>query len=105
MKKNVLLSIIVPIYNVEKYIGSLVNSLVKQTNKNFEVIFIDDGSTDESIRILKEIMVGSEQEFSFKLLQQVNQGLSSARNIGILNATGEYIFFLDRNQFCGDNFD
>ena len=41
MKKNVLLSIIVPIYNVEKYIGSLVNSLVKQTNKNFEVIFID----------------------------------------------------------------
>ena len=56
MKKNVLLSIIVPIYNVEKYIGSLVNSLVKQTNKNFEVIFIDDGSTDESMQILKEIM-------------------------------------------------
>lgn len=93
MKKNVLLSIIVPIYNVEKYIGSLVNSLVKQTNKNFEVIFIDDGSTDESMQILKEIMAGSEQEFSFKLLQQVNQGLSSARNTGILNATGEYIFF------------
>ena len=104
MKKNVLLSIIVPIYNVEKYIGSLVNSLVKQTNKNFEVIFIDDGSTDESIRILKEIMVGSEQEFSFKLLQQVNQGLSSARNIGILNATGEYIFFLDSDDEIEINF-
>ncbi|WP_355015330.1 glycosyltransferase, partial [Micromonospora sp. NPDC005599] len=59
MKKNVLLSIIVPIYNVEKYIGSLVNSLVKQTNKNFEVIFIDDGSTDESMQILKEIMAGT----------------------------------------------
>ena len=104
MKKNVLLSIIVPIYNVEKYIGSLVNSLVKQTNKNFEVIFIDDGSTDESIRILKEIMAGSEQEFSFKLLQQVNQGLSSARNIGILNATGEYIFFLDSDDEIEINF-
>ena len=104
MKKNVFLSIIVPIYNVEKYIGSLVNSLVKQTNKNFEVIFIDDGSTDESIRILKEIMVGSEQEFSFKLLQQVNQGLSSARNIGILNATGEYIFFLDSDDEIEINF-
>lgn len=60
MKKNVLLSIIVPIYNVEKYIGSLVNSLVKQTNKNFEVIFIDDGSTDESMQILKEIIAGSD---------------------------------------------
>ena len=104
MKKNVLLSIIVPIYNVEKYIGSLVNSLVKQTNKNFEVIFIDDGSTDESIQILKEIMAGSEQEFSFKLLQQVNQGLSSARNIGILNATGEYIFFLDSDDEIEINF-
>ena len=104
MKKNVLLSIIVPIYNVEKYIGSLVNSLVKQTNKNFEVIFIDDGSTDESMQILKEIMAGSEQEFSFKLLQQVNQGLSSARNIGILNATGEYIFFLDSDDEIEINF-
>ena len=51
-----MISIIVPIYNVEKYIGSLVNSLVKQTNKNFEVIFIDDGSTDESMQILKEII-------------------------------------------------
>ena len=104
MKKNVLLSIIVPIYNVEKYIGSLVNSLVKQTNKNFEVIFIDDGSTDESMQILKEIMAGSEQEFSFKLLQQVNQGLSSARNIGIHNATGEYIFFLDSDDEIEINF-
>jgi len=104
MKKNVLLSIIVPIYNVEKYIGSLVNSLLKQTNKNFEVIFIDDGSTDESMQILKEIMAGSEQEFSFKLLQQVNQGLSSARNIGILNATGEYIFFLDSDDEIESNF-
>lgn len=104
MKKNVLLSIIVPIYNVEKYIGSLVNSLVKQTNKNFEVIFIDDGSTDESMQILKEIMAGSEQEFSFKLLQQVNQGLSSARNVGILNATGEYIFFLDSDDEIESNF-
>ena len=104
MKKNVPLSIIVPIYNVEKYIGSLVNSLVKQTNKNFEVIFIDDGSTDESMQILKEIMAGSEQEFSFKLLQQVNQGLSSARNIGILNATGEYIFFLDSDDEIEINF-
>ena len=104
MKKNVLLSIIVPIYNVEKYIGSLVNSLVKQTNKNFEVIFIDDGSTDDSMQILKEIMAGSEQEFSFKLLQQVNQGLSSARNIGILNATGEYIFFLDSDDEIEINF-
>lgn len=104
MKKNVPLSIIVPIYNVEKYIGSLVNSLVKQTNKNFEVIFIDDGSTDESMQILKEIMAGSEQEFSFKLLQQVNQGLSSARNLGIHNATGEYIFFLDSDDEIEINF-
>lgn len=102
--KKCFLSIIVPIYNVEKYIGSLVNSLVKQTNKNFEVIFIDDGSTDESMQILKEIMAGSEQEFSFKLLQQVNQGLSSARNIGILNATGEYIFFLDSDDEIEINF-
>lgn len=104
MKKNVFLSIIVPIYNVEKYIGSLVNSLVKQTNKNFEVIFIDDGSTDESMQILKEIMAGSEQEFSIKLLQQVHQGESSARNIGILNATGEYIFFLDSDDEIEINF-
>lgn len=58
---------------------------MKQTNKNFEVIFIDDGSTDESMQILKEIMAGSEQEFSLKLLQQVNQGLSSARNIGMVD--------------------
>lgn len=58
---------------------------MKQTNKNFEVILIDDGSTDESMQILKEIMAGSEQEFSLKLLQQVNQGLSSARNIGMVD--------------------
>ena len=86
------ISIIIPVYNAEKYINDCFESILSQTLKNFEVIFVDDGSTDSSAEILKRLA----SEFVFvRVLTQDNAGPGSARNIGIKEARGEYIVFID----------
>lgn len=89
-------SVVVPVYNVEAYLRSCLNSLASQTLQNIEVIMVNDGSTDSSPEIATEF----ENNYSnFKLVNQQNEGLSVARNTGIKHARGNYIGFVDSDDF------
>lgn len=90
-------SIIVPVYNVEKYLAKCLDSLVNQTMQDIEIIAVNDGSTDGSANILKEY----EQKYDgkIKVLTKENGGLSDARNYGMPYATGDYIAFLDSDDY------
>ncbi|WP_288735322.1 glycosyltransferase family 2 protein [uncultured Phocaeicola sp.] len=90
------LSIIVPVYNVESYLHDSLNSLLNQTFPDYEVICVNDGSTDNSLNILEEF---SKKDTRIKVISQENKGLSATRNIGIRNSTGKYISFLDSDDF------
>lgn len=92
MNKNVKVSIIVPFYNIEEYVDECVNSLVKQTYKNIEIILINDGSTDNTYNLLYNF---SKKDHRVKLINKVNGGLSDARNSGLQVVTGDYVTFVD----------
>lgn len=95
-------SIIVPIYNVEKYLERCVTSILNQTYKNIEVLLIDDCATDTSGKIAKKF----EQKDSRcrYIKREKNGGLSAARNTGVENATGEYLSFVDSDDWVSENF-
>lgn len=93
------LSVIVPVYNVEKYLKRCVDSILRQNYENMEVLLIDDGSTDKSGQICDEIANNSEK---IKVIHQENKGLSEARNAGIDLAKGDYILFIDSDDFIED---
>lgn len=87
-----LLSVIVPIYNVEPYLVKCINSIVNQNTNNYELILIDDHSTDDSLSIAKQF----EHNCRVKIIAKgTNSGLSDTRNIGLKHSTGDYIVFLD----------
>ena len=95
-------SIIVPIYNVEKYLERCVTSILKQTYKNIEVLLIDDCATDKSGEIAKKFV---QKDSRCKYIKRTkNGGLSSARNTGVENATGEYLSFIDSDDWVSENF-
>ena len=94
-KDSVEISIIIPAYNVEKYIFECVNSVIENTFKNIEIICINDGSTDKTLNILKEI---SKKDTRLKIYSQNNQGLGAARNKGFSLAKGKYIWYLDADD-------
>lgn len=91
-----LISVVVPVYNVEKYLEKCVNSLLSQTYKDIEIILVNDGSTDSSLSICQEYERLDER---VKVLCKENGGLSSARNMGIKSATGKYIAFVDSDDY------
>ena len=97
-----LLSIIVPVYNVEQYIRPCVQSIYKQglTDEEFEVILVNDGTEDNSLGIISDII---ESHFNIIVIEQENQGLSVARNNGLLKASGEYILFVDSDDLLVEN--
>ena len=97
-----LISIIVPIYNVEEYLRECLDSIQKQTYPNFECVMVNDGSTDNSKQIAEEYLV----DIRFKLINQSNQGLSSARNTGIkhLNADSSFVSFVDSDDYIHSTF-
>lgn len=99
-----LVSIVLPIYNAEKFIEKCVCSLLGQTYRNFEVIAIDDGSVDESVVILKKILDNTSLLPNFKLISQENRGVASARNLGISLAEGQFIGFLDSDDYYDADF-
>lgn len=90
-------SIIVPIYNVEKYLERCINSLIGQTLDDIQIILVNDGSTDNSGEIAKEYAIKHQDKIMY--LEKENGGLSDARNYGLPYATGEYIAFLDSDDY------
>lgn len=96
-----LVSIIVPVYNVEKYIDKCVRSLLKQDYGNIEVILVDDGSPDKSGYIIDRL---KEEDNRIVVIHQENHGVSSARNAGMAVASGEYITFVDGDDWVDANY-
>lgn len=95
--KNPLISIIVPVFNVKNYIEKCVLSLINQTYKNIEIILVDDGSSDGSEIVCDKFQ--SEYKNTVKVIHQKNQGLSVARNVGLENASGEFVCFVDSDDY------
>lgn len=94
--QNYLVSIIVPVYNTEKYISKCLYSLTQQNYTHIEIIAIDDGSTDNSLSILNKI---STTDNRLKVFSQPNQGVSAARNLALSKTTGEYVMFVDADDW------
>lgn len=90
------ISVIIPIYNVEKYLRETLESVINQTLKEIEIILVNDGSTDNSLEIAEEY---KRKDQRIKLINQENSGLSVARNVGIENSTGQYILFVDSDDY------
>lgn len=101
MINNDLISIVVPVYNVEKYVKYCVESIVNQKYNNLEIILVDDGSTDNSGKICDEY---SKLDNRIKVIHKENGGLADARNVGISYATGEYIGFVDSDDYIHPDF-
>lgn len=95
MKEQPLVSVIIPAYNAEKYIKEAIESVLNQTYKNIELIVVDDGSTDNTAEIVKKYL----NDPRVKYIYQENKGLAGARNTGIKKAKGDYIAFLDADDF------
>ena len=96
MENQPLVSVIIPVYNVEKYLRECIDSVINQTYKNLEIILVDDGSTDSSGKICDEYV---EKDERITAIHQKNGGLSQARNRGLEESTGEYIYFLDSDDY------
>ena len=96
-----MLSIIVPVYNVENYLNCSINSILKQSYSDFELILVDDGSTDKSGKICDEYASNDQR---IQVYHRENRGASAARNFGIIKSTGEYVSFLDSDDYWCDTF-
>ncbi|MBO5360736.1 MAG: glycosyltransferase family 2 protein [Clostridia bacterium] len=96
MKTQALISVIIPVYNVEEYLCECIDSVINQTYKNLEIILVDDGSTDSSGKICDEY---AEKDSRISVVHKENSGPSKTRNIGIEHAKGEYIYFLDSDDY------
>lgn len=94
--ENVKVSVIIPIYNAEKYLHQCMDSIVGQTLREIEIICVDDGSTDHSAEILKEYQ---DRDQRISVITQENAGAGAARNRGLMEARGEYLSFLDADDF------
>ena len=93
-----LVTIVVPVYNDDKYVGECLDSILAQSYRNIEIVCVNDGSTDNSLSILEQYAKKSDAFFNIKIVSQENGGLSAARNTGMKHATGKYIYFLDADD-------
>lgn len=96
------LSVVIPVYNVETYLNKCVDSVINQKIKDIEIILVDDGSSDNSPTICDEY---SSNYSYIKTIHKTNGGLSSARNVGFKESTGEYVIFLDSDDWWNENVD
>ncbi|KZX14828.1 putative glycosyltransferase EpsH [Methanobrevibacter filiformis] len=94
------ISVIIPVYNAENYLNKCLDSVINQSLKNFEIICINDGSTDNSLKILKEY---ANKDKRIKIINQENKGAGAARNKGLNTAKGEYIEFVDSDDWLENN--
>jgi len=90
MKK---VSVIIPVYNAQQYVGATIESVLSQSYENLEILIIDDGSPDESVKVCQQF-----KDPRIKIIRQANRGLPGARNTGIRNASGDYVAFLDADD-------
>lgn len=97
---DILISVIIPVYNAEKYLKTCLNSIINQIYENLEIICVDDGSTDHSLDILRFY---EKKDKRIKVYTQKNSGPSAARNNALNHATGEYISFVDADDFLVEN--
>ena len=95
-----LFSVIIPVYNVEKYLRACLDSMLNQTFSDWEAVCVNDGSTDGSTVVLKEYAAKDDR---FRVVEQPNAGLSAARNTGLKLATGDYVLFLDSDDWLETN--
>ncbi len=100
IKINDLISVIVPVYNVEKYLERCIKSILMQTYRNFELILVDDGSPDNSGKICDEYAI---KDNRVKVIHKENTGVSDSRNVGIIQSIGEYITFVDSDDYISEN--
>lgn len=98
--KKIKISVIIPVYNSESTIIRCLTSIMNQTYENFEIIIIDDGSSDNSMRIIEKKY---DNEKKIKIIKTDNHGVSHARNIGLDNMTGDYVVFVDSDDYIGTN--
>lgn len=98
--KNPLISVIVPCYNVEKYVAECLKSIVEQSYENLEIIVVNDGATDNTEQEILPFL----EDKRIKYIVQKNQGLSGARNTGLDNMNGEYVCFVDSDDFIHPDF-
>ncbi len=101
VKTKGLVSVIIPCYNYENYIGEAIESVKRQTYDNLECIIVNDGSTDNSLQVARAAIQGDSR---FTLIDQVNQGVASARNCGAMASCGEFLSFLDADDRMLPNF-
>ena len=99
--ENSLISIIIPVYNAEKYLNTCLDSVINQTYKNLEILCINDGSTDTSLKILNEY---KQKDNRIKIIDIKNHGASFARNLGLQKSTGEFIVFIDSDDYINLEF-
>jgi Glycosyltransferases involved in cell wall biogenesis len=100
MNEKTLFSIIIPVYNAQNTIRRTLQSVLNQTFSSYEIIVVNDGSRDNSARILQEFAHYPQ----VSVLNQINAGVSAARNSGLQQASGEYVLFLDADDWVDDNF-
>lgn len=96
MRKEPIISVIVPVYKAEKYLHKCVDSLLEQTFTDFEILLVDDGSPDKSGEICDEY---AEKDSRIRVFHKENGGVSSARNLALDNAKGEFVMFLDSDDW------
>lgn len=100
MENQTLISVIIPVYNVESYLRECVDSVINQTYQNLEIILVDDGSTDSSGEICDEYLNADER---ITVIHKKNSGLSAARNAGLDACEGDYVYFLDSDDYIDKN--
>ena len=97
------ISVIIPVYNVEKYVSLCVHSLLKQTFRDFDIILGNDGSPDRSAEIAEELL-SAQHEIPFQIITTVNRGVSAARNTGFEKAQGQHVVFVDADDVLSPHF-
>lgn len=96
------ISVIIPVYNTSKYIEKCLNSIVNQTMESIEIVIVNDGSTDNSEEIIQKWINENQHKKTIKYFKKENGGLSAARNFGVKQATGEYITFVDSDDYLDE---
>ena len=100
-RAGVMLSVIIPVYNVEKYLNACLDSVISQSFTDYEILLVDDGSTDSSAGLCLEAAAGAPDKIF--VFRKENGGASSARNFGLRQASGKYVLFLDSDDHLAPN--